>query len=153
MSSSTNPKTILLRGHPVGDEATVITAAITPGMAVLKAGENVARAAAAATSPSFAREDELTGKGITDDYDVGDRCYFWTPQPGDQIYAWLADGQTIAAGASLSVGAGAMLIAATPAAQAPDTPFAVTFATPVVARALEAVTTDGAAARIKVEIV
>lgn len=147
------PNTVLLRGDPLASEGTVITAVITPGMAVTPAGGSVARSGAAAISPSFARENELTGEGIDDDYAIGDRCYYWTPRKGDWFYAILGASQTIAAGASLSTGANGVLVAATAASQSGDTPFAVTFATPVVARALEAVTTTGAVARIKVEVV
>lgn len=154
MSSSTNPKTILLSGDPLAGEGAVITAAITPGMAVIPAGENVARAGANAISPAFARENELVGNGIDDDYAIGQSCMYYTPRRGDWFYALLGASQTITAGASLSTGANGVLVAATPASQSGDTPFAVAFATNVVARALEAVTTEsGETARIKVEIV
>lgn len=134
------PNTILLRGDPIGSEGTVVTAAITPGMAVLPAGGNVARAGANIISPSFARENELVGLGIDDDYAVGDRCLYWTPRKGDWFYAILGTTQEIAAGAALSTGANGVLVAQTST-------------NPTVARALEAVTTTGATARIKVEVV
>jgi hypothetical protein len=134
------PNTILLRGDPLASEGNVITAAITPGMAVLPAGNNVARAGANVISPSFARENEIVGKGIDDDYAVGERCLYWTPRKGDWFYAILGTAQNIAAGASLSTGANGVLVAQTST-------------NPTVARALEAVTTTGAVARIKVEVV
>lgn len=153
MSSSTLPKTILLGGDPLGREGTVITAVVTPGMAVTPAGANVARAGANALAPGFARENEIEGKGIDDDYAVGVRCMYWRPRMGDQFYAILAASQEIVAGDSLSCGANGALVKAVAASQSGDSPFVYTAATPVVARALEAVTTTGATARIKVETV
>jgi len=143
MTSDTNPKTILLGGDPLANEGTVITAAITPGMMVLAAGNSVARAGAGAVSPSVARENELVGKGIADAYGVDDNILFYTPRKGDRFYALLAAGQDVAAGALLACGAAGALVAVGSAAP--------------VARALEAVDNDpgtaSAAVRIKVEIV
>ena len=134
------PNTVLLRGDPIASEGTVITAVITPGMAVTPAGDSVARSAANAIAPGFARENELIGKGIGDDYAVGERCLYWTPRKGDWFYAILGTSQEIAAGASLSTGANGVLAAQTSTNQ-------------TVAGALEAVATTGETARIKVEVV
>ena len=140
MTSSTTPKTIMLRGSPIASEGTVTGAVITPGMAVTPSGANVARSGANAVSPGFAREADLVGRGIDDDYAVGERCLYWTPRKGDWFYAILGTSQEIAAGASLSTGANGVLVAQTST-------------NPTVARALEAVTTTGEVARIKVEVV
>ena len=144
------PNTVLLRGDPIASEGTVATAVITPGMAVTPAGDSVVRSAANAVAPGFARENELVGKGIDDDYAVGDRILYYTPRKGDWFYAWLGTSQEIAAGALLSTGANGVLVAADPGDPEATPP---EFATPVVARALEAVTTTGEIARIKVEVV
>ena len=144
------PNTVLLRGDPIASEGTVITAVITPGMAVTPSGTSVVRSAAGATSPGFARENELIGKGIDDDYAVGERVLYYTPRKGDWFYAILGTSQEIAAGDLLSTGADGVLVAADPGDPEATPP---EFASPVVARALEAVTTTGEAARIKVEVV
>jgi hypothetical protein len=142
MTSETDPKTILLRGDPVAAEG-VAAGAITPGMMVSIVGTTASSAVTAATAgyiaPSIAREMELTGKGIDDDYAADDQVLAYTPRRGDQYYAILGTSQTIAAGALLACGATGYLVAVGSAAP--------------VARALEAVTTTGAVARIKVEIV
>ena len=134
------PNTVLLRGDPIASEGTVITAVITPGMAVTPAGDSVAQSAENAIAPGFARENELIGKGIDDDYAVGERILYYTPRKGDWFYAILGTSQEIAAGALLSTGANGVLVAQTST-------------NPTVARALEAVTTTGEVARIKVEVV
>jgi len=55
----------------------------------------------------FAIEDELQGKGIDDAYADGDRVQCWFPQAGDQVYAILEDGNSVAIGDFLeSNGAG-----------------------------------------------
>lgn len=48
--------------------------------------------------PMFALEDELQGKDIDDNYAAGDQAQIWIPGRGDQVYAVLSDGETIAAG-------------------------------------------------------
>ena len=48
--------------------------------------------------PMFALEDELQGKGIEDDYAIGDRVQVWVPQRGEEVYALMADGEEIAIG-------------------------------------------------------
>jgi len=155
MTSRDTPKTVLLGGAPIGREAAA-GGTITPGMFVLlnSAGAVVAHSAAGAQGCNLvAREMELVGNTIDDDYENGDRVLYWACKPGDRIYALLADGEDVAAGALLeSDGAGA-LQAVTAAAQ--DGEGVVTFPGHACARALEAVDNaeGGAVARIKVEIV
>jgi hypothetical protein len=48
--------------------------------------------------PMFAIEDENQGNGIDDAYSADDRVVCWMPQRGDQVYAVLADDQTVAIG-------------------------------------------------------
>lgn len=43
-------------------------------------------------------EDALQGKGITDDFAVGDVVRVWIPQRGDVVRLRLKDGQTVVAG-------------------------------------------------------
>ena len=44
----------------------------------------------------FVLEDDLRGRGIDDGYSAGDKSRAWQPLPGDQVYAFLADGQNVA---------------------------------------------------------
>jgi hypothetical protein len=142
MTSATTPKTIDLFGVGIQNEATVTDAAITPGMLVTRTATGVRphNVAGGPAAPAFAVENDLIGETIEDAYAIGENCIFRTFAQGSAVYAILAASQTIAAGAYLqSNGAGLMSAAAA--------------ADNVVARALEAVTTTGATARIRVEIV
>jgi hypothetical protein len=140
MGDSSLPKTVLLRGDPLAGEGTVITAAITPGMAVGISGDSVALAGAAYIAPSFARENEIVGGGIDTEMAVGDNIMYYTPRKGDWLYAFLANTESVTAGDTLQCLAGGVL-------------GSVDAGTPV-ARALETLNnTSGASARLKVEIV
>ena len=46
----------------------------------------------------FALEDELQGRGIEDDYAAADKVQCWVAQPGEIVYARLADGESVASG-------------------------------------------------------
>lgn len=50
----------------------------------------------------FALEDELQGKDITDAFAANDRVQCWIPSRGDEVYALLANGQTVVIGDKLS---------------------------------------------------
>ncbi len=55
----------------------------------------------------FALEDALQGNTIDDDYASGDRVFILHAFPGDEVYAWLAFGQSVSKGDFLgSDGAG-----------------------------------------------
>lgn len=139
MTSDVNPKTVLLRGDPLAGEGTA-GGAITPGMAVAVAGNAVTAASAGYAAPAFARENEIVGKGIDDAYAADDNVLYYTPRRGDWFYAFLADGENVAAGAGLACGASGALVAVASAT--------------LVARALEAVNNGtGDPVRIKVEVV
>lgn len=83
---------------------------ITPGMliAVGSAGTVAAHAVEAGNVlPMFAVEDELQGKDISDNYSSGNKVQCWIPGRGDQVYAWLANGENVVIGDKLvSDGAG-----------------------------------------------
>lgn len=49
----------------------------------------------------FAIEDENQGKTIDDVYATTGRAVGWIPQPGDEVYAIVADGENIAIGDKL----------------------------------------------------
>lgn len=161
MTSRDTPKTILLGGDPIGREAPAANGPITPGMLVLLLSAGTVRphnVAGAQGARFFAREMELVGNSIDDDYENGDRVLYWASKPGDRFYAFLADGENVAVGAMLeSDGAGALqaLTAGVVTDDGEGVVSAVTFPGNVACRALEAVDNSegGAAARIKVEVV
>ena len=159
--SDPNPKTILLRGDPLYGEARA-TAEIRPGVVLTTSGgvrtltndPTCAPAGAGAVAPIVARENEIMGKRIDDNYAVGDNVLFMHLRRGDQVYALLANGVSVAAGGGLSVGANGILVLPTAGATTGNPVTAVTFPTAVVFRALHALNnTSGAPARIKVEVV
>jgi len=123
-------------------------AAITPGHLVelTSAGTVQVNGTAADTSAAkwFAFEDELQGKNIDTAFSAGDKVQVWCTIPGDEVYAYLKDGQNVAIGAMLeSAGDGSLK--------------AVSTAGTTLAVALEAVDLSASAnttnARIKVRIV
>jgi hypothetical protein len=75
---------------------------IYPGMLIaLGSGDTVAAHAVAggnARPVMFALEDSLQGKGIGDAYASGDKVQAWYPVPGEEVYAVLADGQSVVIG-------------------------------------------------------
>ena len=97
------PKTIVLKGHGIRKER-VANAAITPGHLVeLMSTDKVRVHAGAGLSAqrAFAVEDDLQGNGITDAYSALDRVQFNVMAPGEEVYAILADGESVAKGDKL----------------------------------------------------
>jgi hypothetical protein len=138
------PHTILLKGEwEMLQNEGVAGGTIRPGdlVSVTTAGAIVVNPTAGDAFPrkAFALEDDAQGKGIADSYAAADRVRYAECQPGNEIYAWLATTQTIVIGTPLeSAGNGALRLRATTGAG--------------VATALEAVTTTGSQARIKVKV-
>lgn len=152
MTSSTNPKTIVLKGVPIRKEG-VASGAITPGHLVEFGGSNdlqVHSTAAGTARKAFAVENDLVGNGITDAYALGDQVQYVVCQSGVEIYALVAANATaIEKGDPLqSAGDGTLRIQSTDAAT-DDTQ-----RNSLVAYALEDVdnSAGGSVARIKVEI-
>jgi len=54
------------------------------------------------TPPMFAIEDNIQGKTIDDAYATTGRAQVWIPQRGEEVYAVLADGQTVTIGSKLA---------------------------------------------------
>jgi hypothetical protein len=131
---------IVLRGPAEYNEDGVAGEAITPGALVSGVSTLVNHATAAGfAARAFACEREEMGKGIDTNYAVGDTVKVAVLPPGSRVNAILASGQTVAEGAFLeSNGNGQLRVYA---------------AGVRIARALEAVTTTGAAARIRAEVV
>ena len=103
--------TIMLKKYSDVMEEFVAAAVIIPGMLVEQTPAAATLRPHATNSgtaiPMFAIEDALQGKGIGDDYAIGDRVRVWIAGRGDQVNALLADEQNIAIGDLLeSDGAG-----------------------------------------------
>lgn len=124
------------------EEATA-KAAIKPGHLIEKASDGEVQVHSTADGfarPLVAIENFMAGEGIDDTYAADDTVHFVTAAPGDWYYMWIADAQTIAIGDKLaSAGNGELQEAGAGTKQ-------------VIAIAEEAVTTSGAASRIKVSM-
>jgi len=151
---ATNPHTIVLKGEPIRKEYAA-GGTITPGhlIALNSSGVVVVHSSAAGNAQRmFALENMLQGETITDTYTSADQVQCAVCPRGVEIYAILADSQTIAIGDFLeSAGDGTLR------KHEADSAGVVEAAEPIVAVALEAVdtATDSTATtgRIKVEIV
>ena len=85
----------------VVNEFTATAVAITPGMLLELTSAELVQAHSTEGGPvlpMFALEDELQGKGITDDYAVSAKIQVWTAVRGEEVYALLADGEDVAVG-------------------------------------------------------
>lgn len=106
--------------------------------------------------PMFATEDEFQGNGITDDYTSDDKVQVWIPQRGDQVYAFLKNGENVDIGDYLVVSDNGTLKEYVPQTVTGDSGFDDDTSLPdnkVVAQAIEAVNASGGDSRIKVRIV
>jgi len=151
---------ILLKGDPIAKEYPLATSKdITPGMLceITSTGYIQAHSTAGGNaSPLFAQQQfSDPEKDIDDAYTVdAEQVHGILCRPGDEVYAWLADGQNVARSALLeSNGAGA-LRAHTPPVISEDASGTDVFMRAPVVRAIEAVNNSagGAIARIKVEV-
>ena len=137
-------KTIKLKDYLKVVEEYPAEAAITPGMLVEVTDDKTVQANSAAGDQilvAFATEDEFQGKTIDDAYAADDPVQVWIPQRGDVAYAWLAAGEDVDYGESLTTDAAGRLIGVPTAGGH------------VVAQALEAVDSGTNPARIIVRIV
>lgn len=136
---------IIIKGSPRYDEANA-DAAITPGHLIERTATGV-RVHPTADGPAnalFALSDPSNSKDWDAAYTTGERVAFAACKRGDQVRAILTTSQTITVGDTLgSTGNGTLK---------EITVGAGTLEGALVARALEAVTTTGAVARIKVEV-
>lgn len=152
MTSDVDPKTILLRGDPLGSEAPAATGAgITPGMLLERttAGEVQPHSTPGGlASPMFAREADYVGDSIDAVAADGETVPIWDCRKGDQVYGFLAAGENVSLGAYLeSDGAGAFQ------AHTAGTP-GTTFPGNAIVKAAEAVDNGagGSAVRIRLEV-
>lgn len=140
---------VLLKGNPIRKEYEA-GGTITPGhlCTLNSTGKVVVHSISGGDHvPMFALEDSLQGREMTVNYTSGNRVQCSVGFTGCEYYAILATSQTINIGDMLeSAGNGTLQ------AHGVDSG-SVIYTRPIVARALEAVTTTGATARIRVEIV
>lgn len=97
--------TVKLKNYSDIMDERLASAAITPGMLIELISTNKVRAHAtsdgAAAPKQFACEDELQGNTIDTAYSADNPVQVWTPQPGDEVYAILVDGENVAIGDKL----------------------------------------------------
>lgn len=142
MPTSMYPKKTVLKGDPIRKEG-VAGAAVTPGQLVDfdDEGKKIPHSNTGGTAAkAFAAEQDFLGSNIDTPYSVGDQVQYNVFRPGDEVYAFLANGQNVKKGQYLeSAGNGAL--------KALDTGFAV-------GRAIESVDNSAGAepVRIKVEV-
>jgi hypothetical protein len=141
MASYDTSKTIILKGCPqIREGAATASEAIMPGMLVefVAAGTVSKQSTADAASNLYAIEQDYAGVGIDTAYADGERVQIASCSKGDNVLATLTTAQTIAIGDQLEAAGDGTLTALA--------------AGIAIATATEAVTTTGATARIKVEV-
>jgi len=143
-------KTITVKGAAnVIRKEGIAVAAITPGHLLerVAAGVQVHSTAAKRAARAFAVENEVVGGDIDAVYAALDTVLYGVFPPGAEVYAILADSQTVVVGEFLeSNGDGTLKEVAV------DTATDDTQRNSLIAVALEAVTTSGAVARIRCEV-
>lgn len=150
--------TIKLKNYmptPVMEEYTATAAAITPGhlLELDSAGlvKKHATAGGNVLPAIFAVEDELQGRGIDTAFANSAKLQCWIPTRGDQVYAWLADGENVAIGEALeSAGDGTLQAHATNSAGAVEYPNSILA---VALQAVDLTNSASAAGRIVVRII
>lgn len=108
--------TIIVKNHSDVFEEYIAYEAVYPGhLLALDADLKVKKHATAGgpgTPMMFAVEDALQGKTIDDAYAADDPVQVWIPGRGDDVYAILADGETVVKGGLLESNADGTLKAA-----------------------------------------
>lgn len=151
-------RTILLKGDPIRKELKA-GGTITPGHICQRNSANsvvVHPTAGGNISPIVAIEDSLQGKGIADTYSSGDRVHLVYLSSGMEVLLILAISQTIAIGDLLESNGNGQVRKHT--VQAADSVGALLAGESIYPhagrfRAIEAVTTTSAVARIATEVV
>jgi len=93
--------TIKLKKYSDVIEEYVAAGAITPGMLIELNSLGTVQYHSTEDGdalPMFALEDELQGEEIDDAFAALDRVQCWIPYRGDQVYAGLADGESVVIG-------------------------------------------------------
>ena len=154
---------IILKGRGIRKEL-VANATITPGHLVERMTTSKLRVHAAAgghAQKAFAIEDDLQGNDIADNYSAADLVQFEVMERGSEVYALLANGQSVAIGDPLESAGDGTLQKHTAQTEALGADSSANIGTInvncIVAYALEAVDMSGSSAadpsgRIKVEV-
>lgn len=140
---------------PIMEEYTATAVAITPGKLVELTSAGLVQAHATAAGnvlpAMFVVEDELQGGGIDTNLAASSKVQVWIPTRGDQVYALLKTGETVAIGDALE-SAGAGLLQKHVADTWTSANVGTVYGNAIVGVALEAMTASGST-RIKVRIV
>lgn len=150
------PKTIFLKsgreGEPIPKEGKAEAATIYPGHLVKYASTEgnivIHSTAGGVAAPMFATEDSMQGQEIGDNYAINTRVQFICAGPGDEVYAWLAQGENAVIGSPLESGADGQLQVAD--AEASDLSYQIPIA--ISLEALDLSTSAKSATRIKIMI-
>lgn len=154
MAAST-PNTISLKGDPLRKERDAGGTIIPGHLLQLDADNDVTVHAAAGGNATrwVALENDIAGDGIDVSYASGEVTQIASCKPGDEMFMWLADGETAVIGSYLeSAASGDLKVVDADADSAgiDNTQSVVAMALQAVDRSASAITTHG---RIKVEIV
>ncbi len=156
--SSTDAHRIVIKGTGIRYEA-LANAALTPGhlLYLLSTGKVAVHATAAGNAEKmFAVEDDLQGNDIDDAYSSGDLVQYEIMPRGNEVYALLSNGQSVAIGDPLeSAGDGTLRKHVPDIDSASDTE--TIYAEAIVGYAMEAVDMSGSSGvdpsgRIRVRI-
>lgn len=152
-------KTIKLKKYLDIINEYVANAAITPGnlIELMSTGKVRKHSTSGGNATAmFALEDELQGKDIDDDYAAAAPVQCWTPVRGEEVFAWLANGETAVIGSLLaSNGDGTLKVYTAPSVGSAEV--YTDYQDPIVGLALEAVDMSGSdlvdpTGRIKIRI-
>jgi len=100
------PKTIIVKGNPIRGEK-VANAAITPGhLCEFISTDKIQKQAGNALNflRMFALENSLIGNEIGTDYAAAQQVQYGIFNGGDEVYAWLSDGENVVIGDELEAG-------------------------------------------------
>jgi len=153
-------KTIILKGTPKQETCKIGEASMYPGALVeeLTARTVTMHATEAGNAEKmFLIEDALQGKEISDVFTNAAQCQVAHCKSGDEIYAWLADGENASVGEALvSAGSGGDLQCFSASQDFGSDNTGNIYPDAIVAYALEAVDLDGSSntahSRIKVRV-
>lgn len=150
-------KSIKLKDYVGVMNEAVAAGTITPGMLLelTSAGKVQAHSVEGGdVMPMIAFENELEGQGTTDNYSADDIVQVWIPQRGDEAIMILATSQVIVVGDLLSSKGNGHVKKHVPmdVTDVYGTSTDKVYGRQIVGVALEAITTTGTAAQIKVRI-
>ena len=151
------PNKIVLKGDPIYKERNAGAAGILPGdlLDIDTSGDVIVHADQGQNAvPRFAIEDRDIGEDIDHAYGDTERVHYVHARPGDEIYAWLKDGQTSVINGELeSNGDGKLRVHTPQAVNEGGSATYTIYVNAVVAVALEAVAASGSDERVRVEVV